>query len=401
MPGLKSRPTFSTTDLCGYILLPFLIETKMSEETKITAHKRVLSGMRPTGKLHLGNYMGALKNWVDLQNATNEDGTQTYECYFFIADYHALTTDYADTNQLRENVREVALDFLAAGLDRKKCTIFLQSEVQAHFVLNSLLEMITPLSWLERVPTYKDQQEQLKEKDLATIGFLGYPVLQSADILVYQADLVPVGQDQAAHVEITREIARRFNHLYGNKPAAHATSGHISDKERLAELEQAKDVREILPEPKVLLTPSPKLPGTDGRKMSKSYGNTILLSEPEADVRAKLKTMVTDPARVRRTDPGNPDVCPVFDLHKVFSSEEVQAQAAEGCRSAGIGCIQCKGWLADGVVAELKPIQDRRRYYEANPDEVDAILDEGAFRANGRTMVTMRQVFTAVGLSRR
>jgi tryptophanyl-tRNA synthetase len=375
----------------------------MSEETRIPARKRVLSGMRPTGKLHLGNYMGALKNWVELQNATNPDGSPKYECFFFIADYHALTTDYADTNLLRENVREVALDFLAAGLDRKKSTIFLQSEVPSHFVLNSLLEMITPLSWLERVPTYKDQQEQLKEKDLATIGFLGYPVLQSADILVYQADLVPVGQDQAAHVEITREIARRFNHLYGSKRAAvaDAKSGHISDKERLAELEQATDVRQILPEPQVLLTPSPKLPGTDGRKMSKSYGNTILLSEPEADVRAKLKTMVTDPARVRRTDPGNPDVCPVFDLHKVFSTEEVQAQAAEGCRTAGIGCIQCKGWLADGVVGELAPIQERRRYYEANPDEVDAILDEGEFRANGRAMVTMRQVFTAVGLTRR
>jgi tryptophanyl-tRNA synthetase len=224
-------------------------------------------------------------------------------------------------------------------------------------------------------------------------------VLQSADILVYQADFVPVGIDQAAHVEITREIARRFNHLYGSKRAAAADAK--SDKERLAELEQESDVRQILPEPKVLLTPSPKLPGTDGRKMSKSYGNTILLSEPEADVRAKLKTMVTDPARVRRTDPGNPEVCPVFDLHKVFSSAEVQAQAAEGCRTAGIGCIQCKGWLADAVVAELKPIQERRRYYESNPDEVDAILDEGAFRANGRTMVTMRQVFTAVGLSRR
>jgi tryptophanyl-tRNA synthetase len=370
----------------------------MGEETNHPARKRVLSGMRPTGRLHLGNYVGALKNWVQLQDEVLEDGSPKYECFYFIADYHALTTDYADTDALQTNVREVALDFLAAGLDRKKCTIFLQSEVPSHFVLNSLLEMITPLSWLERVPTYKDQQEQLKEKDLATIGFLGYPVLQSADILVYQADLVPVGIDQAAHVEITREIARRFNHLYGSKRAAVAAK---SDKERLAELEQATDVREILPEPKVLLTPSPKLPGTDGRKMSKSYGNTILMSEPEAEVRAKLKTMVTDPARVRRTDPGNPDVCPVFDLHKVFSTEEVQAQAAEGCRTAGIGCIQCKGWLADAVVKELAPIQERRRYFEANPDEVDAILDEGAFRASGRAMVTMRQVFTAVGLSRR
>jgi len=371
----------------------------MSDETNITARRRVLSGMRPTGKLHLGNYMGALKNWVELQDATFEDGSPKYECFFFIADYHALTTDYADTNELRENVRQVALDFLAAGLDPKKSTIFLQSEVQAHFVLNSLLEMITPLSWLERVPTYKDQQEQLREKDLATIGFLGYPVLQSADILVYQAEFVPVGIDQAAHVEITREIARRFNHLYGSKGSPVAAAK--SDKERLAELEQATDVRQILPEPKVLLTPSPKLPGTDGRKMSKSYGNTILLSETEADLRAKLKTMVTDPARVRRTDPGNPEVCPVFDLHKVFSSEEVQQRAAEGCRSAGIGCIQCKGWLADAVVAELAPIRERRQHFEANPDDVDAILDDGAFRANGRTAVTMRQVFSAVGLSRR
>jgi tryptophanyl-tRNA synthetase len=375
----------------------------MNEEMINPARKRVVSGMRPTGKLHLGNYVGALKNWVELQNASFEDNSPKYECYFFIADYHALTTDYADTGALQQNVREVALDFLAAGLDRKKCTIFLQSEVPAHAELAMLLGMITPLSWLERVPTYKDQQEQLKEKDLGTYGFLGYPLLMSADILLYQPDFVPVGQDQAAHVEITREIARRFNHLYASKRGgvADAKFGHISDKQRIAQLEEKTDVREILPEPRVLLTPSPKLPGTDGRKMSKSYGNAILLSDTEPDVRAKLKTMVTDPARVRRTDPGNPDVCPVFDLHKVFSSQEVQAQAAEGCRTAGIGCIQCKSWLADSVVKELAPIQERRRYFEANPDEVDAILDEGSFRANGRAMVTMRQAFTAVGLSRR
>jgi tryptophanyl-tRNA synthetase len=370
----------------------------MSEERLIPTRKRVLSGMRPTGRLHLGNYMGALRNWVNLQNEVLEDGSPKYECFYFIADYHALTTDYADTSVLRENVREVALDFLAGGLDPKASTIFLQSEVPAHFALNSLLGMITPLSWLERVPTYKDQQEQLKEKDLATYGFLGYPVMMSADILVYQAEFVPVGIDQAAHVEITREIARRFNHLYGSKGAVASAK---SDKERLAELEQETDVKQILPEPKVLLTPSPKLPGTDGRKMSKSYGNTILMSEPEPELRAKLKTMVTDPARVRRTDPGNPDVCPVFDLHKVFSGEETQAEVRAGCTSAGIGCIQCKGWLADAVVKELAPIQERRRYFEANPDEVDAILDDGAFRANGRTAVTMRQVFQAVGLSRR
>jgi tryptophanyl-tRNA synthetase len=333
--------------------------------------------MRPTGKLHLGNYMGALKNWVELQNATNDDGTAKYECYFFIADFHALTTDYAEPSELPANVKDVLLDFLAAGLDTKRSTIFLQSEVPAHAELSLLLGMITPLGWLERVPTYKDQQEQLKEKDLATYGFLGYPVMMSADILVYQTDFVPVGLDQAAHVEITREIARRFNHIYG------------------------EDDREILPEPKVLLTPSPKLPGTDGRKMSKSYGNTILLSDPEPEVRAKLKTMVTDPARIRRTDAGNPEICPVFDLHKVFSSGETQAEVRAGCTSAGIGCIQCKGWLADGVVKELAPMQERRRYFEAHPDEANAILDEGAVRANARAEQTMREVRTAMRLARR
>ena len=360
----------------------------MTQEITNSARKRVLSGMRPTGKLHLGNYMGALKNWVALQHQ--------YECYFFIADYHALTTDYADTSLLKQNVDEVVLDFLAAGLDPALCTIFRQSRVPAHFALNDLLAMITPLSWLERVPTYKDQQEQLREKDLATYGFLGYPLLQSADILLYQPEFVPVGQDQAAHVEITREIARRFNHLYGAKRTAMLAAK--SDKERLAELEQEEDVRQILPEPKVLLTPSPKLPGTDGRKMSKSYGNTILLSDPEPELRAKLKIMVTDPARVRRTDPGNPDICPVFDLHKVFSSSDVQANAAEGCRTAGIGCIQCKTWVADAIVAELAPIQERRKHFEANPAEVSAILKEGAQRANSRAAETMQQVYTAVGL---
>jgi tryptophanyl-tRNA synthetase len=349
----------------------------MSEETRHPAPRRVLSGMRPTGKLHLGNYMGALKNWVELQNATNDDGTAKYECYFFIADFHALTTDYAEPSELPANVKDVLLDFLAAGLDTKRSTIFLQSEVPAHAELSLLLGMITPLGWLERVPTYKDQQEQLKEKDLATYGFLGYPVMMSADILVYQTDFVPVGLDQAAHVEITREIARRFNHIYG------------------------EDDREILPEPKVLLTPSPKLPGTDGRKMSKSYGNTILLSDPEPEVRAKLKTMVTDPARIRRTDAGNPEICPVFDLHKVFSSGETQAEVRAGCTSAGIGCIQCKGWLADGVVKELAPMQERRRYFEAHPDEANAILDEGAVRANARAEQTMREVRTAMRLARR
>ena len=251
------------------------------------------------------------------------------------------------------------------------------------------------------MPSYKDQQEQLREKDLATIGFLGYPLLQSADILVYQPSFVPVGQDQAAHVEITREIARRFNSFYA--PHTSEVSAKLaeaeSDREKMRELEnEARAAAAILPEPQVLLTPSPKLPGTDGRKMSKSYGNTILLSDPESEVRAKLKTMVTDPARVRRTDPGNPEVCPVFDLHKVFSPQEVQAEAAEGCRTAGIGCIQCKGWLADAVVKELAPIQERRRYFEANQDEVQLILKDGAVRANARANQTMKQVRAAVGI---
>ena len=358
----------------------------MSDETQGSGRRRVLSGMRPTGKLHLGNYMGALYNWVKLQ--------EEYECYFFIADYHALTTDYADTSRLKENIREVALDFLGAGLDPAKCTIFKQSRVPAHFELNDLLGMITPLSWLERVPTYKDQQEQLKEKDLATLGFLAYPLLQSADILVYQPTFVPVGQDQAAHVEITREIARRFNYLYpraGDLP--------VEPRKALPEDMKAPAVLDpVLPEPHVLLTPSPKLPGTDGRKMSKSYGNTILLSDPEAEIRAKLKTMVTDPARVRRTDPGNPEICPVFDLHKVFSDTETREAARAGCMTAGIGCIQCKGWVADHVVRELAPIQERRRYFEERPEEVAEIFAAGNAQANVRANQTMNEVRAAMGL---
>ena len=365
----------------------------MPENTPISQRPRVLSGMRPTGRLHLGNYMGALYNWVQLQHQ--------YECYFFIADYHALTTDYADTSGLKDNIREVALDFLAAGLDPELCTIFIQSHVPAHFELHALLSMITPLSWLERVPSYKDQQEQLREKDLATYGFLGYPLLQSADILVYQPDFVPVGQDQAAHVELTREIARRFNLFYGSKPAKveRKIKAAHSDKERLAVLEaESQAGQAILPEPKVLLTPSPKLPGTDGRKMSKSYGNTILLSDPEDVIRAKLKTMVTDPARIRRTDPGDPEICPVGDLHKVFSPDATRLKVWEGCTTAAIGCIECKGWLADNVVSLLAPIQERRRYYEANPAEVDAILEAGNARANARANQTMQEVRAAMGL---
>ena len=323
--------------------------------------------MRPTGKLHLGNYMGALANWVKLQDSGQ------YECYFFIADWHALTTDYADTSSFLSNTREVILDYLAAGLDPAKSVLFVQSQVPAHAELHLLLSMITSVGWLERVPSYKEQQENLVGKDLSTYGFLGYPLLQAADILMYQPKYVPVGQDQAAHVELTREVARRFNNLY------------------------KLDGREVLPETDVLLTPSPKLPGTDGRKMSKSYGNTILLSDPEAEVRQKLKTMVTDPARIRRKDPGDPDKCPVGDLHKVFSTPETIAKVYEGCRSAGIGCIECKGWAADALVQILNPIQERRAKY--TPAEVEDILKDGSARARSRAEQTMSEVRAAMKLT--
>jgi tryptophanyl-tRNA synthetase len=320
--------------------------------------------MRPTGKLHLGNYMGALANWVKLQDQ--------YECYFFIADWHAFTTDYADTSMVAPNTLDVMLDYLGAGLEPEKSVLFLQSKVQQHTELFLAFAMITPLGWLERVPTYKEQQENLTGKDLSTYGFLGYPLLQAADILLYQPQFVPVGQDQVAHVELTREVARRFNHFY-------KLSG-----------------REVLPEPNVLLTPSPKLPGTDGRKMSKSYGNTILLADPEAEVRRKLKTMVTDPARIRRTDPGDPDKCPVGDLHKVFSTTETLAKVYEGCRSAGIGCIECKGWAADALVQILAPIQQRRASFTV--PQVKEILEAGSRRAAARAEETMREVRAAMQL---
>ena len=322
--------------------------------------------MRSTGKLHLGNYVGALQNWVRMQDE--------YECFFMVADWHALTTDYADTSRIKENSLEVALDWLAAGLDPERSVIFVQSHVPAHAELHLLFSMITPLGWLERVPTYKEQRENIKDKDLGTYGFLGYPVLQAADILVYKADCVPVGEDQVAHVELTREIARRFNGFYGAS-------------------------KEIFPEPKSLLTPAAKLPGTDGRKMSKSYGNTIMLTDPEPVVRQKLKTMVTDPARVRRSDPGNPDVCPVGDLHKIFSSKETMAKVNEGCRSAGIGCIECKGWAADSIVQLLNPMQERRRKYEEKPRDAWDILEAGAEKARKAAGETMNDVRAAMGMS--
>jgi tryptophanyl-tRNA synthetase len=343
--------------------------------------KRVLSGARPTGKLHLGNYVGAVSNWVKMQDQ--------YECFFFVADWHALTTDYADTSQVKQNSFEVLLDLLAAGLDPGRCTLFLQSHVPEHAELYLLFSMITPLGWLERVPSYKDQQENLKEKDLSTHGFLGYPVLQAADILMYKGDFVPVGEDQVPHVELTREIARRFNAFYPRKDVGGYGGTH----------EEASRRSYVFPEPQPLLTPTPKLPGTDGRKMSKSYGNTILLADPEPVVRQKLKTMVTDPARIRRTDPGNPDVCPVGDLHKIFSSRETLAKVDAGCRSAGIGCIECKGWAADAIVTILNPMQVRRKKYEENPRLAWDILEEGSARARKVAEATMDEVRDAMGMS--
>jgi tryptophanyl-tRNA synthetase len=322
--------------------------------------------MRSTGKLHLGNYVGALDNWVRMQDE--------YQCFFEVADWHALTTDYADTSRVKENSLEVALDWLAAGLDPEKSVIFIQSHVPAHAELHLLLSMITPLGWLERVPTYKEQRDNIQDKDLGTYGFLGYPVLQSADILIYKADVVPVGEDQVAHVELTREIARRFNGLYSKQ-------------------------KDVFPEPQSLLTPAPKLPGTDGRKMSKSYGNTILLTDPEPLVRQKLKTMVTDPARVRRSDPGNPDICPVGDLHKIFSDRATMEKVNIGCRSAGIGCIECKSWAADALVQLLVPMQERRKKFEENPRLAWDILEAGTEQARKAAGETMDDVREAMGMS--
>lgn len=354
--------------------------------------RRVLSGMRPTGRLHLGNYMGALYNWVRLQDE--------YDCYFFIADWHALTTDYANPGDVHGKSLDVAMDFLAAGLDPAKSVLFVQSHVHQHASLSLLFGMLTPVPWLERVPTYKDQQEQLREKDLATYGFLGYPLLQSADILLYKPKFVPVGQDQVAHIELTREVARRFNQLYRSAVTPEVAAAK-SDKE-LMKAEISENVLEevTFPEPDALLTPSPKLPGLDGRKMSKSYGNTIALTEAPDDVRKKLKTMVTDPARVRRTDPGNPDVCPVGDLHKLFSSQETLLKVYDGCRTAGIGCIECKGWASDSLNTHLEPIRQRRAELEAQPQQVEEILRDGARRASAVAEASMHEAMVAVGLRR-
>jgi tryptophanyl-tRNA synthetase len=324
---------------------------------------RILSGMRPTGKLHLGNLVGALQNWVRLQDQ--------YESFHFVADWHMLTTDYADPSELRENTLQMVTDWLAAGLDPNKATFFVQSRLPEHAELHLLFSMITPLGWLERVPTYKEQLENITDRDIHTYGFLGYPLLQAADILIYKANAVPVGEDQVPHVELTREVARRFNGFYSI----------------------------VFPEPQALLTPSPRLPGTDGRKMSKSYNNAIFLTDAPETVSKKLATMVTDPARKRRTDPGNPDICPVFDIHKIFSSKETTDRVNKECRTAEIGCLDCKKLLAGHVNEALAPIQERRKPYEENPQRVWDVLEEGTSRARKVAQATMADVRAAMNLS--
>jgi tryptophanyl-tRNA synthetase len=312
--------------------------------------------MRPTGPLHLGNYMGALDNWTRLQDA--------YECFFSIVDWHSLTTDYADPSQIRENVIEVATDWLAAGIDPARSTVFIQSLVPQHAELHLLLSMIVPVPWLERVPTYKEQQQNIEGKDLSTYGFLGYPLLQTADIIIYKADAVPVGEDQAPHIEIAREIVRRFNNLYGD----------------------------VFPEPQTLLTESKRIPGTDGRKMSKSYGNAIYLKDDPETVKQKLRPMVTDPARKRRTDPGDPDKCPVFDLHRAFSPVETREWAAAGCRTAGIGCLDCKAKLGEHMLERLAGVHARRPEFAKRPDTVWDVLVEGSKKAREVAEATMEDV---------
>ena len=403
--------------------------------SSVEPQRRVVSGMRPTGRLHLGHYHGVLKNWVKLQHE--------YECFFFAADWHALTTLYETPQDIEQNVWDMMIDWLAAGVSGTSATLFIQSQVPEHAELNLLMGMSTPLSWLERVPTYKDQQEKLRELDLATYGFLGYPLLMSADILVYRAGLVPVGADQLSHVEITRELARRFNHLYGkeagfedkaraavqkmgkkaaklynNLRLAYQEQGDaealdtarallqeqqnitLGDKERLfGYLEGGGKV--ILPEPQALLTPASKMPGLDGQKMSKSYGNTITLRDTTDEVNEKVRRMPTDPARVRRTDPGDPDKCPVYQLHLVYTDQATHDWVNEGCRSAGIGCLDCKKPVIDAISAELAPMQQRAADYESNPDAVRAILTEGAERARDAARDTLTEVRQAIGLSYR
>jgi tryptophanyl-tRNA synthetase len=427
-----------------------------------TTKNRVISGMRPTGKLHIGHYFGALQNWVRLQNevvpsaedpnsplATRHPPLPAYECFYFVADWHALTSDYADTSAVAQNTIEIVTDYLAAGLNPQKSVIFQQSLVPEHAELHLLLGMVTPLSWLERVPTYKEQIENVKEKDLHTYGFLGYPCLQTADIVMYSEPgtplFVPVGEDQVSHVELSREIVRRFDVIYrpifneirvlemvrrqGGFPlrikfkperAAAFDWAKASPIERRTFLESGLreqilqdgranylaripdqykslfDTQEVLTEPSVMLTKTPRIPGLDGRKMSKSYGNAITLSESDDDIRKKTKVMVTDPARRRRTDPGNPDVCPVYDWHKLFSPPETLKWSAEGCRTAAIGCIECKAKMADHLIEWITPIRERRVDYEKNPARVLEVIDEGSKKARAVAKITMERVREAV-----
>ncbi len=398
-------------------------------------NQRVLSGMRPTGALHLGHYHGVLQNWIRLQNE--------YECFFFVADWHALTTHYEETGHIADHAFEMVVDWLAAGVNPGMARLFIQSRVVEHAELHLLLSMITPLGWLERVPSYKDQQEKLRGRDLATYGFLGYPLLQSADILVYKAGLVPVGEDQVAHVELTREVARRFNHLFGREPDFEARAEEairkmgkknarlyrelrrryqeqgdhealevarallesqqnltMGDRERLfGYLEGGSRI--VLPEPEALLTHAPRMPGLDGQKMSKSYGNTIALREEPAAVEKKLRTMPTDPARVRRTDPGDPDKCPVWQFHLIYTDEETRARLREGCTSASIGCLDCKQPVIDAVQAELAPIRERAAQYAGDPALVRRILAEGAEEARDVARETMEEVREAMGIDYR
>ena len=394
---------------------------------------RVLSGMRPTGALHLGHYHGALKNWVRLQSEM--------ECFYFVADWHALTTHYEDASVIEQHVYEMVIDWLAAGLDPAQCTIFLQSRLPEHAELFTLLAMGTPIGWLERVPTYKDQQEKLKDKDLSTYGFLGYPLLQAADILIYKANFVPVGEDQASHVELTREAARRFNHLYGRERNAEQRiaaslaklprdSAKRFEKSRkqyqetgdakalegaMAYIAQAPELdaddrerlsghfkgtgRSVLIEPQVLLTEASRLPGLDGAKMSKSYNNAIALREDADSVALKVKRMPTDPARVKRSDAGDPDKCPVWQFHLVYSDEPTRAWVTQGCKSAGIGCLECKQPVIDGILAEQQPMRERAQPYLDHPQLVRDIVDAGTERARITARQTMREVREAIGLN--
>jgi len=322
----------------------------------MTAKKRIVSGMRPTGALHLGNFHGALQNWMEMQ--------ENYDCFFFIADWHALTSDYENTAHIKEYSRKMMIDWLGAGLSPEKSTLFIQSHVKSHAELFLLLSMITPVPWLERNPTYKEQIAQLQNKDLSTFGFLGYPILQAADIIIYKAEGVPVGIDQAPHIELTREIARRFNYFYGH----------------------------VFPEPETILTESAKILGTDRRKMSKSYDNAIFLSDPPEAVRKKVATMITDPQRVKRADPGNPDICNVFSFHRMYSSAQMSAEVNQDCRSAAIGCVECKQKMAESLIAALAPIRESTRYYQDHPEIVDEIIAQGNAVAASEAHKTLEQV---------